>query len=122
MQISLTCACKNTNLLNSQDKSYRTIEKETGISRNTLSNLINLKVVPQIPTLIKLALYYKLNLNDIFSQNLIAYDANEKTKKHNKLSPNNELELKVKTCGYTEDEQKAILNVIKLINQKYNNA
>ena len=43
----------------------------------------------------------------------------EKTKKHNKLSPKNELELKVKTCGYTEDEQKAILNVIKLINQSY---
>ncbi len=109
------------NLSDSQDKSYRTIEKETGISRNTVSNLVNLKCIPQIPTIIKLALYYNLNLNDIFSQNLIDYNVNEIPKEHNKLSPKEELEIKVKACGYTEDEQKAILNVIKLINQKYKN-
>lgn len=115
-----------TNLSNSNEKSYRTIENETGINRNTLSNLMNQKGVPQIGTLVKLALYYKLNLNDLFTEKLIVDDNtnnddntvnNDKTQK--KLSPKEQLEIMVGGCGYTEDEKKTIVSVIKLINQNY---
>ena len=114
-----------TNLSNSNEKSYRSIEYETGISRNTLSNIMNQKGVPQIGTLVKLALYYKLNLNDLFTKKLIDNadvnnnNTNNDDKLPQKLSRKEQLEIMVGGCGYTEDEKNAILSVIKLINKNY---
>ncbi len=114
-----------TNLSNSNEKSYRSIEYETGISRNTLSNIMNQKGVPQIGTLVKLALYYKLDLNDLFTKKLIDNadvnnnNTNNDDKLPQKLSRKEQLEIMVGGCGYTEDEKNAILSVIKLINKNY---
>ena len=112
-----TYLMENTDLLHPKGKSYRVIEEETGISRNTLANIVNLKVIPQTSTLIKLALYYDLNINDIFSKTLIR--SNKRSVKSSKLTPKEELKLKVKSSGYTRDEQNVILSVIKLVNKKY---
>ena len=104
-----------TNLSNSNEKSYRSIEYETGISRNTLSNIMNQKGVPQIGTLVKLALYYKLDLNDLFTKKLIDNadvnnnNTNNDDKLPQKLSRKEQLEIMVGGCGYTEDEKNAIL-------------
>ena len=120
-----------TNLSNSNEKSYRSIEYETGISRNTLSNIMNQKGVPLIGTLVKLALYYKLDLNDLFTKKLIDNadvnnndtnnddNAGNNDKLPQKLSRKEQLEIMVGGCGYTEDEKNAILSVIKLINKNY---
>ena len=114
-----------TNLSNSNEKSYRSIEYETGISRNTLSNIMNQKGVPQIGTLVKLALYYKLDLNDLFTKKLIDNadvnnnNTNNDDKLPQKLSRKEQLEIMVGGCGYTEDKKNAILSVIKLINKNY---
>ena len=114
-----------TNLSNSNEKSYRSIEYETGISRNTLSNIKKQKGVPQIGTLVKLALYYKLDLNDLFTKKLIDNadvnnnNTNNDDKLPQKLSRKEQLEIMVGGCGYTEDEKNAILSVIKLINKNY---
>ena len=114
-----------TKLSNSNEKSYRSIENETGISRNTLSSIMNQKGVPQIGTLVKLALYYKLDLNDLFTKKLIDNadvnnnNTNNDDKLPQKLSRKEQLEIMVGGCGYTEDEKNAILSVIKLINKNY---
>lgn len=55
-----------TTLREKQNLTIKELSQKTGISKTTLSNIENNKVIPRMRTLLKLVKFYKISLKELF--------------------------------------------------------
>ena len=55
-----------TTLRERQNLTIKELSLKTGISKTTLSNIENNKVIPRMGTLLKLVKFYKISLKELF--------------------------------------------------------
>lgn len=55
-----------TTLREKQNLTIKELSQKTGISKTTLSNIENNKVIPRMGTLLKLVKFYKISLKELF--------------------------------------------------------